>query len=204
MTLRVEGAAHVIDRLAYANDPNGTEAEACTDQLGVLATGDVLVVEGLGTRVRRIGEPGFLGLTLNASTSAAWGAENRLTMQGSFMSLTGTVGVENADLSMGLSSAQLPCPDDGAISTESNGGCLALTGGAAMRVYTPLYTNAANSGFRYRGMTDRCQSTTRRSPFFPLTNRYSPPVRTLEIEPSQANTPAKVRALLMRLKGASL
>jgi hypothetical protein len=56
---------------------------------------------------------------------------------------------------------------------------------------------------RYFGATDRCQSTTRRPPFFPLTNRYTF-VRALEIDASQANTPAKIRALLQRLKGKQL
>jgi hypothetical protein len=202
VTVRVAGQATIVDRLVYDSDPNGSSA-ACVDQLGVLAVGDVLVVEGMTTRIRRVGEPGFLGLSLASSTSGAFGGETRFTMHGSFMSLTGTVGVENPGLSMGTAAAQLPCPDNGALSTESNGGCLALTGGAVMRTYTPLYTNAANSGHRYYGVPDRCQATTRRPPFFPLTNRYTP-VRTLEIEPSQANTPAKIRAILMRLKGAAL
>ena len=71
-----------------------------------------------------------------------------------------------------------------------------------MRTYTPLY-NGSNTGMRWAGVPDRCQGTTRRPPFFPLTNRYTA-VRALEIHPSLANSPAKVRALLLRLKGKSL
>ena len=50
---------------------------------------------------------------------------------------------------------------------------------------------------------ETAQNSTQRPPFFPLTNRYRF-VRTLEVEPSQANTPAKIRTLLMRLKGKTL
>jgi hypothetical protein len=130
------------------------------------------------------------------------GGEDRFSANGAWMSLTGTVGVENYGSTMGATTDQMRCPEDGGTSTRSNGGCLALTGGAIMRTYTPLY-DGTSTGFRYLGAPDRCQSTTRRPPFFPLTNRYVR-VRTLEVEPSQANSPTKIRALLMRLKGQSL
>jgi hypothetical protein len=71
-----------------------------------------------------------------------------------------------------------------------------------MRRFSAHYSGT-NTGFRYYGTPDRCQTSTRRPPFFPLTNRYTR-VRTLEVEPSNANTPVKVRALLLRLKGKSL
>ena len=72
-----------------------------------------------------------------------------------------------------------------------------------MRQYSPLYAGSGATGYRYAGVADPCQSTDNRPPFFPLTNRYRF-VRSLEIEPSRANTPAKIRAILMRLKGKAL
>jgi len=204
VTLRVAGRVSIVDRLQLRNDPNGPDVAACADQLGVVAVGDVLVVEGLTSRVRRVGDPTLLGLALGGNVTAALGGESRFTIQAHLMSLTGTVGAENADDTMGAGSAQLPCPDDGGLSTLTNGGCFALTGGAAMRRFSGLYANStSNSGYRYLGTPDRCQATDRRPPFFPLTNRYME-VRTLEIEPSLANTPARIRALLMRLKGRAL
>ena len=103
---------------------------------------------------------------------------------------------------MGAPSDQMLCPDDGA-GTASNGGCLAITGGAAMKSYSALYGGTSNSGFRYYGAVDRCQTSTRRPPFFPLTNRTTF-VRALEVDATLANTPARIRALLMRLKGKAL
>lgn len=198
VTLRVAGRAAIVDRLSYAHDPNDPDEAACTDRLGLLATGDVLVVSGLTSRVRRVAT--FFG----SSLSAHLGGEPRLTIHGSLMSTTGTVGVELPTATQGSNPGQIPCPDNGPNSSESNGGCLAITGGSAMRTYSAVYSGAyANSGFRTLHTPDRCQATQQRPPFFPLTNRYTF-VRSLEVDASQANTPAKIRALLMRLKGRAL
>jgi hypothetical protein len=148
-------------RLTYVREPNDPSAAACTDILGVLATRDVLVVNGLTSRVRRIYSP------FGTSFSGMLGGEPRFTMHGNFMSLTGTVGTESSPPSMGSGAAQLPCPDNGGGSTDSNGGCLAVTGGMVMQMYSQLY-NGTDTGFRYYGTSDRCQTTTRRPPFFPL------------------------------------
>ncbi len=199
VTLRAEGGVRVIDRIRYAADPNDPSREACTDQLGVLAVGDVLVVEGLTSRVRRVGSSTFFVFT---GITGVFGGETRFTMQGNFMSLTGTVGVEGANRTMGSSGSQLECPEDAGTSTRSNGGCLAVTGGMVMRRYSDLY-DGSNTGMRYFGAVDRCQRSATRPPFFPLTNRYTF-VRSLEIDASQANTPAKIRTTLMRLKGKPL
>jgi hypothetical protein len=205
VTLRVAGRVSFVDRIRYANDPNDPEAAACADQLGIVASGDVLVVEGLMSRVRRVGRPDpVYPWQLISEFTALTGGATRFSLQGSFMSTGGTVGVENPGTTMGIGVLQPPCPDDGPTSSRSNGGCLAVTGGVAMRTYSPLYSSGTTgSGFRYAGTADRCQSTTRRPPFFPLTNRYSF-VRTLDIQSNQANTPAKIRALLLRLKGKAL
>jgi hypothetical protein len=198
VTLRVNGPAVVVDRLTYARDPNDPDEAACTDRLGLLATGDVLVVSGLTSRVRRVASGS------GPSESGHFGGEPRFTLHGSFMSTTGTVGVELPGTTQGSNAAQLPCPDDGANSTHSNGGCLAVTGGLVMRRYSATYSSSVNdSGLRPYHTPDRCQSTENRPPFFPLTNRYRF-VRSLEIDASQANTPAKIRTLLMRLKGKAL
>lgn len=198
VTLKVTGRTVIVGRLSYQRDPNDPSATACIDRLGVVATGDVLVVSGLTSRVRRVSS--FIG----ASISAHFGSEPRFTMQGNFMSLTGTVGVEQSAATQGSNAAQRTCPDDGPNSTNSNGGCFALTGGSAMRTYTQVYsTSVTNSGFRTLHTPDRCQTTQNRPPFFPLTNRYTF-VRSIEIDASQANTPAKIRAVLMRLKGKAL
>lgn len=200
VTLRAAGRVMLVDRLRYFSDPNSDLTSACADQLGIVAVGDVLVVDGTMNRVRRIGYPSaFFSVT---SFSEHLGPEKRFGANGSWMSLTGTVGVEGPNTTMGRTQDQPVCPDDGAASTSSNGGCFALVGGAIMKTFTPLYSGT-DQGMRYRGTPDRCQSTTRRPPFFPLTNRYTR-IRTLEIEPSNANSPTKIRALLMRLKGKSL
>ena len=195
VTLRVAGRVVLVDRLTYVRDPNDPITAACTDQLGLVATGDILVVTGLTSRTRRVASGG-------GGLSKALGGEPRFSINGTLMSLTGTVGVETPSSTMGSSAAQLPCPDNGSNSTDSNGGCLAVSGGMIMRTYSQLY-NGTDTGFRYYGTSDRCQSTTRRPPFFPLTNRYTF-LRTLSLVPTEVNTPAKIRALLMRLKGRPL
>jgi len=195
VTLRVAGRVVLVDRVRYAHDPNDPAMAACTDQLGLLAAGDVLVVNGLTSRVRRVGSF-FSNFTVQT------GGEPRFSVDGNLMSLTGSVGVESPSVTMGSGSEQFPCPEDGASSTESNGGCLAVVGGMVMRTYRELY-NGTDTGFRYFGTSDRCQSSARRPPFFPLTNRYTF-LRTLSLLPTDANTPAKIRTLLMRLKGKAL
>lgn len=199
LTILVDGRVEIVDQLRYFNDPNDPSVEPCTDQLGIVARGDILIVEGLTTRVRRIASSSIFSVN---GHEAMLGAESRFTLHGTFMSLTGTVGVEGAGSAMGSSSDQIPCPDDGGSGTRANGGCLALTGGMVMRTYSPLQ-DGSDTGFRYYGTPDRCQTTERRPPFFPLTNRYTA-VRTLDIDPTLANSPSKIRALLLRLKGKSL
>ncbi len=199
VTLRAAGGVTLIDDLRYESDPADPLNSACRDQFGLLAVGDVLVVAGLTTRVRRIaGAGGPFGPWADMNSAGA----TEFTLHGSILSLTGTFGVEGASTTMGASAAQLRCPQNGAASTAANGGCLAHVGGAAMKRYSALY-NGSNTGLRYAGVLDRCQNSTRRPPFFPLTNRFTF-VRTLELEPSQANTPAKIRTLLLRLKGKTL
>lgn len=198
VTLRVAGRVSLVDRLTYAQNPNDPGVAACTHRLGLLATGDILVVSGLTSRVRRISD--FFG----GSLSAQLGGEPAFTMHGNFMSLTGTVGVELPSQVMGTNGAQLPCPEDGPSASDSNGGCLRVVGGVSARFLSNLYSSGvARSGVRPYHVSDRCQATQRRPPFFPLTNRYTF-VRSLDVDPNLANTPTEIRALLVRLKGKAL
>lgn len=199
VTLRVNGRVSIIGDLVYANPANVPEGD-CVSQLGVLAVGDVTVADGLFTRTRRYGNPASI-FTLN-STTLHLGSARRTALNGTFMSLTGTAGVEAPGTTSGAAGDQPQCPDLAGSSYRANGGCLEIVGGLVMKTFSAHYSGS-NTGFRYYGTPDRCQTGTRRPPFFPLTNRYTR-VRTLEVEASNANTPVKVRALLLRLKGKSL
>ena len=200
VTLRAAGRVTLIDDLTYETDPADPGTTACEDQLGIVAVGDILVVSGLATRSRVIATSAWPFDPRRFNTNSTGGKGFRL--HGSVMSLTGTVGAELTSFAM-LSTAWLPpCPENGAVSTVTHGGCLRHVGGAAMRRYSALY-GSSNSGMRYQGILDRCQNSAGRPPFFPLTNRYTF-VRTLELEPSNANTPTKIRTLLLRLKGKTL
>lgn len=190
--LHVDGAVRIIERLAYATDSTTTNEE-CVNQLGVLAVGDVLVADNALTRGRRIAR----GPLSSSNFIGHFGPEREVTIEGSLMSVSGTVGVENAT---GVGLEALPCPQD--VTANSSGGCLRLHGGMVMRTYSDVH-GSGSSGMRYAGTKDSCQETMRRPPFFPLTNRYTF-VRTLEVSPVLANTPVKIRAILMKLKGRSL
>lgn len=192
LTLVVDGDVILVESLTYANNPADPSTDACTDQLGIVAVGDVLVADNALLRARRIGN------TLLSSMTQHLGPSRDISVHGHLMSLTGTVGVENASSS---APSGLECPQTGG-SVNSAAGCFLHTGAGIMQRYTPLWSGS-NTGMRYAGSVDRCQATTRRPPFFPLTNRYAT-VRALEIQPSLANTPAKIRTLLLRLKGKSL
>lgn len=188
--LNVSGDVRVIETLEYATDPAG-DGEVCDDQLGVLAVGDILVADNALTRGRRVANTGG-----SQSIAKPFGGEHGLTLHGSFMSITGTVGVANA---AGTGVVPLACPNDAAV--NSSGGCLTIGGGMTMRTYTELHSTGS-TGLRYAGVKDRCQDAAR-PPFFPLTNRYTF-VRALEVSPVLANTPVKIRAILMKLKGRAL
>jgi hypothetical protein len=199
VTLRVPGRVGIVDDLVYATPPNTPEAD-CTTQLGIVAVGDISVVDGLMTRTRRAGR--FNNIFSLSSFTQSFGNVAGTTIHGALMSLTGTVGVEAPGTTMGASASQPECPEGSGSSNRANGGCFRHVGSAVMRAFTPHYSGT-NTGFRYDGAPDRCQATTQRPPFFPLTNRYTH-IRTLEVETSRANTPPEIRALLLRLKGKAL
>lgn len=194
LTLVVDGDVIIVESLNYANNPADPSTEACNDQLGIVAVGDVLVADNALLRARRIGIIVVSGFYFTKNL----GPSRDIALHGHLMSLAGTVGVENP---AATAPTGLECPQTGG-SANSAAGCFLHTGAAIMQTYTPLW-NGSTTGMRYAGSVDRCQATTRRPPFFPLTNRYST-VRALEIQPALANTPTKIRTLLLRLKGKSL
>lgn len=199
-TLRVSGGVRLIDELAYATAPNSAGWD-CSTSFGLVAVADILVARGMTTRLRRIGEPtGGSGLN---DFYVHLGSGVRTTLHGTLMSLTGTVGVQDPTEGNQPSNSRQPeCPEGEGNSYRANGGCLEVVGGMIMKRYSVL-ASGTNAGFRYYGTPDRCQNSTRRPPFFPTTNRYAR-VRTLEVQPNIANTPPKIRSLLLRLKGKSL
>lgn len=197
LTLVVDGAAIVIDQLQQVRDPADPSTTACDDQLGIVAVGDILVADNALFRAKRIA---FQQNILNApSLTKHLGSSREVAIHAQLMSLTGTVGTEGNNVAA-VNSVLLSCPADAGGNTAA--GCFRLVGGAAMRTYSQLY-NGSNTGLRWAGVPDRCQRTDRRPPFFPLTNRYTW-VRSVEIRSTLANNPAKIRAILMRLKGKTL
>ncbi len=199
VTLRVNGRVSIVDELVYATPPNTPESD-CSTQLGVVAVGDVTVVNGMFTRARRYGR--YVSFFSLSSFTQHLGGVTSTRVHGALMSLTGTVGVEEPNTTMGASGEQPECPEGAGSSFRANGGCFTHVGSAAMKRFSSHYSGS-NNGFRYFGSPDRCSAGTKRPPFFPLTNRYRL-VRTLEIAQNQANTPAKIRTLLLRLKGKAL
>lgn len=193
LTLVVDGQAEIIDALTYANG-TGSDAEAdCDDLLGVIATHDILVADNAISRARRISRTFFS----NNHFIPEFGTARGQQVHGHLLSLTGTVGIANA---AGAGLAGQECT--GVSTTLSSGGCWYLVGGAAMRTFSSQ-TAGAGTGLHWAGTSPQCAVSERRPPFFPLTNRYTLD-RVVEIEPAQANNPAKIRSLLMRLKGNAL
>ena len=189
-TLVVNGPLVLLDVLTAPEITSDTTAN-CDDRVGLLAVGDILVADNGITRGRRFGSSFF------SVTSRHMGGSREFRVDASLMSLTGTVGVENPGV---VSVPPQACPHDAAVAYS--GGCLRIRGGAAMRIFSNFST-ATNAGFMYAGSGNTCRTARVRPPYWPLTNRYTF-VRALEVEPSQANTPAKLRALLLRLKGKPL
>ena len=191
VTVMVDGRAEIIDQLTYVDRPSPADTDDCPDQLGLIATGDILVADNAITRGRRIGRNIFSSFTRHL------GGIPSLSVHGHLMSLTGTVGVANPSGS-GL------VPQNCALVSTSNssGGCWYLVGSAAMARFSPS-SGGTNAGLHWTGSPTRCMAANRRPPFFPLASSYTP-VRTLEVAPAQANTPAKISALLLRLKGKTL
>lgn len=194
LTLVADDDVVIVESLTHEKSPTDMFLAPCTNRLGIVAVGDILVADNALVRPRRIYRTG------PSSFTRQFGGERDVRIHANLMSLTGTVGVENPSTAATVSSAALSCPHDASANTA--GGCLRLVGGAAMQRYTPLW-NGTNTGMRYAGAADPCQTTGNRPPFFPLTNRYRVS-RVIELAPSQARNPARIRSLLMRLKGATL
>lgn len=173
-TLWTNGVAVLVDRLRYAQDPNANAEAGCTNQLGLVAKGDVLVVAGATSRIYSFGK--------NREDLLA-GGEPRFTIHGSLMSLGGSVAPMFADSSYNDDRApQYSCPEDEQTRfDDSNGGCFAVTGGIAMKVARAFSGTGVNAkqarnksfaGMRYAGGWDQCGRTDRRPPLYPLTSRF--------------------------------
>ncbi len=205
VTLFSSSRITIVDALRYSVDPNDPSIEACRDQLGLVAVADVLVANSPITRLRYA--------THWSNTTYHLGSEKQFTVQANLMSLQGSVGVADNSHIVGplFSYKFLPCPlGDASEIARAPGGCFAITGAMVMRDFRPLSApftlgpfSFTRTGYRYAGTPDRCQSAARRPPYFPLTKRYTL-IRTLELSPSRAASPAQVRALLMALKGRVL
>lgn len=194
LTLVADGSVVLLESLVHERSPSDATLPPCSNRLGIVAVGDILVADNALVRPRRIYR------TLFSSLVRPFGGERDVRIHANLMSLTGTVGVENPSSAAAVSSAALSCPHDASGNTA--GGCFRLVGGAAMQRYTPLW-NGNDTGMRYAGAADPCQTTANRPPFFPLTNRYRV-TRVIELSPSQARNPVLIRSLLLRLKGATL
>jgi len=214
ITVRVDSGVALPDRLRYAQDPNDQATTPCENQLGLIARGDILIASGLPTRVYEI------GTTNNSKYVLRGGGEGRFTLHGFLMSLRGSVGVAGDTLDFGPAQDQLSCPDDEqAQKDDSNGGCVAITGGIIMDRYREFYRsigangngnkNVLNdysktrNGMRYSGTWDRCAESGGRPPYFPVTTRVFV-VRSLEVGVARANTPARVATYLRSLLGKPL
>lgn len=190
-TVLVSSRVEIVDDLRTAREP-AADSSDCEHQMGIIAVGDVVVTDNVITRGRRISSS-FLSST---TFSQRLGGSAGLTVQASLMSLTGSVGVSNP---AGAGLDPQPCP--GISTSNSSGGCWYLQGSAAMRRFGG-FSSATNAGLHYAGTPSHCPATSR-PPHFPLVNRYTV-LQSVDVAPALANTPAKVQALLLRLKGKSL
>ena len=214
ITVRVDSGVVLPDRLRYAQDPNDPTTAPCENQLGLIARGDILVASGLPNRIYEI------GTTNNSKYVVRTGGEGRFTLHGFLMSLRGSVGVAGDTLDFGPTGQQFSCPDDEqALKDDSNGGCVAITGGIIMDRYREFYRSLGaggngnknilndyaktRNGMRYSGTWDRCAESGGRPPYFPVTTRVFV-VRSLEVGVSRANTPSRVEAYLRSLLGKPL
>ena len=200
VTLRVGGTAWLVDQLVYETDPNDPGKEPCTDMFGLIATQDVLVVDGGLTRMRRYGAS-------NDRYELHLGAAPFFLLHGFLLSAGGTVGVENPSVNMVAGGNSLECraPPDQTPRRRASGGCFVHVGGAAMRTYSE-YTvgqGANNGGLLPFPVPDRCQTTGRQPPGFPQVASFRV-LRALEVDASRANTDARILRFLRSLRGRNL
>jgi hypothetical protein len=199
VTLRVGGTASIIDHIVYESDPNDPSKAPCTDMLGLIATQDILVVDGAMTRLRRYG-------TSSSRYDLQLGGGPNFLLHGFLLSSGGTVGVQNpASTVQGTSGIECRAPPDATAGRRANGGCFVHVGGAAMRTYSEYSQgNGQNAGGIIPfPVADRCQTTGRQPPGFPSIASFRV-LRSLTVDASRANTEPKILALLRSLRGANL
>lgn len=208
VTLRVAGTVGLIDHLVYESDPNDPTKSPCTDMLGLIATKDIVIVDGAMTSVRRYAGAG------GASITAHLGAGPFFLLHGYLLSTGGSVGVEgyrSTDQMVAGVAGTVPCvapPDAKGTPLRATGGCFVHVGSAAMATFRQYIEEGksaatATAGFHPFPIADRCQSTGRQPPGFPAVSGFTV-IRTLEVDASRANTEPKILALLRSLRGTNL
>jgi hypothetical protein len=200
VTLRVGGTASLIDHLVYESDPNDPSKAPCTDMLGLIATQDILVVDGAMTRLRRYG-----GNSNGNRYNLHLGGGPNFLLHGFLLSSGGTVGVQGAANTVGNQQIECRAPPDAGAARRANGGCFVHVGGAAMRTYSEYSQgNGQNlGGLIPFPVADRCQTTGRQPPGFPSIASFRV-LRSLTVDASRANNEDKIRALLRSLRGTNL
>ncbi len=183
LTLYALGPVILIDDLVYDSDPLAS-GNQCRNFLGIISGDVVDIADNAMNRPRPTpdGVYRFLGTP-------------NFTLHGIMMSLTGDVGVE-APTGNQVTSPAIACNG-----TNTSGGCINHTGGVVAKVYT-LTSSAAGRGLIENRTLDPCQAqqANRRPPFFPLTGRYED-YKSYEVDPRDANTWAKIKTYLARLRG---
>ena len=202
VTIRVEGQVRIPDRLTAVKDPNDLSEPLCADAFGLLAQGDILVTSGLPARLYQIDQK-------NDAWDLLGGGESYFALDGHFLSFGGSVGVRDFASDWGPN-VQLSCPaDERGKKDDSNGGCLQITGGIAMKTYRKFYdeTQQANlsgvsgkmlTGMRHAGAGSRCAQSGGAPPYFPLTGRVFV-MRSLEVGARRVDTEAEVGEYLETL-----
>lgn len=200
VTLRVGGTAHLVDHLRYESDPNDPAKNPCTDLFGLIATADILVVDGAMTRLRVYG-------TSSDRYTLHLGASPFFLLHGFLLSSGGTVGIQNPATSMVAGGNGLECraPPDESPRRRASGGCFVHVGGAAMETYSQYSEGqgSQNGGLLPFPVPDRCQDTGRQPPAFPQVASFRV-LRTMEVGVSRARDASAITALLRGLRGTNL
>jgi hypothetical protein len=203
VTLRVGGNVGLLDHLVYESDPNDPAKPPCADMLGLVATQDIVVVDGAMTSVRRYG-------TGSTQVTAYLGAAPFYLLHGYLLSTGGTVAVEAyraADQMVNGAPGTTSClaPPD-ASPQPSSGGCFIHVGSAAMAMFRQTIEGSKvneTAGFRPFPIADRCQATGRQPRGFPAVSAFRV-IRSLAVDVSRARDDAAILALLRSLRGQNL
>lgn len=202
VTLRVGGNVGLIDHLVYESDPNDPAKLPCTDMLGLIATQDIVVVDGAMTHIRAYSSNG-------SSFSGKLGSAPFYLLHGYLLSTGGTVGVEASSQMVSGNNGTEPClapPEAQGSPLRATGGCFVHVGSAAMNTFRPYIQNASGAsqpGFIPFPIADRCQATGRQPRGFPAVSAFRV-IRSLAVDVSRARDETAILALLRSLRGQNL